>query len=66
MAIIPEIDPASALQFVINGAAGSNDADTKRAVIEAALASGGPRVSGKTLRLINEVPGLAAVRAFRC
>ena len=39
----PTIDPASALQFVINGAAGSSDADSKRAVIEAALQAGGRR-----------------------
>ena len=39
----PTIDPASALQFVINGAAGSSDADGKRAVIEAALQAGGRR-----------------------
>ena len=37
MAACPEIDPASPLQFVINAAAGSSDADTKREVIEGAL-----------------------------
>ena len=43
MADCPTIDPASPLQFVINGAAGSSDADRKRAVIEAALQAGGRR-----------------------
>jgi diacylglycerol kinase family enzyme len=33
----PELDPASPLQFVINAAAGSADAETKREVIETAL-----------------------------
>jgi diacylglycerol kinase family enzyme len=37
------IDPSSALQFVINGAAGSSGADAKRAVIEAALRATGRR-----------------------
>jgi len=43
MAVCPEIDPASPLQFVINAAAGSRDADMKREVIEAALRTGGRR-----------------------
>jgi diacylglycerol kinase family enzyme len=43
MAVCPEVDPASPLQFVINAAAGSGDADTKREVIEAALRAGGRR-----------------------
>lgn len=43
MDISPEIDPASALQLVINGAAGCSDTDTKRALIEAALRSAGRR-----------------------
>jgi diacylglycerol kinase family enzyme len=43
MAVCPEIDPASPLQFVINAAAGSSDADAKRAVIETALRAGGRR-----------------------
>ena len=43
MAVCPEIDPASALQFVINAAAGSSDADSKRDVIDAALRAGGRR-----------------------
>jgi len=43
MTFCPEVDPASPLQFVINAAAGSSDADTKREVIEAALRAGGRR-----------------------
>ena len=43
MAVCPEIDPASPLQFVINAAAGSSDADAKREVIETALRAGGRR-----------------------
>jgi diacylglycerol kinase family enzyme len=43
MAVCPEIDPASPLQFVINAAAGSSDAESKREVIEAALKAGGRR-----------------------
>jgi diacylglycerol kinase family enzyme len=41
MAVLPEIDLASRLQFVINAAAGSNDARVKREVIETALRDGG-------------------------
>jgi hypothetical protein len=37
MAALPEIDLASPLQFVINAASGSIDAEAKREVIEAAL-----------------------------
>ena len=37
----PDIDPASPLQFVINAAAGANDAAAKRDVIEAALKAAG-------------------------
>ena len=40
VAVIPEIDLASPLQFVINAAAGSSDAEAKREVIEAALRAG--------------------------
>ena len=40
-AVQPEIDPAAALLFVINAAAGALDVDAKRAVIEAALAAHG-------------------------
>ena len=43
MADCPEVDPASTLQFVINAAAGSCDADTKREVIETALRAAGRR-----------------------
>jgi diacylglycerol kinase family enzyme len=43
MAVCPEVDPASPLQFVINAAAGSSDADAKREVIETALLAGGRR-----------------------
>ena len=39
----PTLDPAASLQFVINAAAGSSDAQTKREVIEAALRAGGRR-----------------------
>jgi diacylglycerol kinase family enzyme len=43
MAAVPAIDLASPLQFVINAAAGSSDAEAKREVIEAALRAGGRR-----------------------
>ena len=43
MAALPEIDLASPLQFAINAAAGSSDAQAKREVIEAALRAGGRR-----------------------
>ena len=39
----PKIDPTAPVQFVINGASGSSDADAKRAVIEAALQAAGRR-----------------------
>ena len=39
----PELDPAAPLQFVINAAAGSSDADTKREVIESVLQAEGRR-----------------------
>ena len=42
-AACPDIDHASPLQFVINAAAGSSDAQAKREVIEAALRAGGRR-----------------------
>ena len=38
---VPRLDPAAALLFVINAAAGALDLDAKRAVIEATLAMGG-------------------------
>ena len=37
----PEIDPAQPVQFVINAAAGSADAESRRGVIEAALQAAG-------------------------
>jgi len=43
MAVYPVVDAASPLQFVINAAAGSSDADAKREVIETALLAGGRR-----------------------
>lgn len=43
MADCPVMDPASALQFVINAASGSNDGQTKREVIETALRLAGRR-----------------------
>ena len=43
MADLPEIDLAAPLQFVINAAAGSSDAEAKREVVEAALRAGGRR-----------------------
>jgi len=41
MADVPELDPAAPIQFVINAAAGSSDAVTKRAVIESVLQAEG-------------------------
>ena len=41
MAPLPDIDLASPLQFVINAAAGSSDAQAKREVVESALRSAG-------------------------
>ena len=52
MAFCPAIDPASPLQFVINAAAGSSDADAKREVIETAL-----RVAGRRGELMFSRPG---------
>jgi diacylglycerol kinase family enzyme len=40
-ALLPEVDLASPLQFVINAAAGSSDARAKREVVEAALRAHG-------------------------
>ena len=42
-AAIPRVDVASPLQFVINAAAGSSDAEAKREIVEAALRAGGRR-----------------------
>jgi hypothetical protein len=41
MSSCPEIDPASAFQFIINAASGSTDGHAKRAVIEQALSDNG-------------------------
>jgi diacylglycerol kinase family enzyme len=43
MPACPDIDPASPLQFVINAAAGSRDAEHKREALEAALQGAGRR-----------------------
>lgn len=43
MAVCPALDPAAPLQFVVNAAAGSSDAEAKREVIETALKAGGRR-----------------------
>ena len=53
----PDIEPTAPLQFVINAAAGSSDADEKRQVIEAALQAGGRQ--GKLL--FSEPANLAGV-----
>ena len=50
--VCPEIDSAAPLQFVINGASGSADAETKRDAIEAAL-----RAGGRTAELRFSGPG---------
>jgi diacylglycerol kinase family enzyme len=66
MATRPEIDPASALQFIVNAAAGSSDAQAKREVVEAALRSAGRR--GDLLFCspaeLSGVPRQAATRAI--
>jgi diacylglycerol kinase family enzyme len=43
MADAPELDPSAPIQFVINAAAGSSAADTKREVIESVLRAEGRR-----------------------
>jgi diacylglycerol kinase family enzyme len=43
MAALPDIDPASPLQFIVNAAAGSSDAEATRAIVDAALRAGGRR-----------------------
>lgn len=40
---VPTLDPAAPIQFVVNSAAGSSDAETKRAVIESVLQAQGRR-----------------------
>jgi diacylglycerol kinase family enzyme len=57
----PEIDPAAPLQFVVNAASGSSDAQTKRAVIESALQASGRR--GDLLFCAPDELALAAQRA---
>jgi diacylglycerol kinase family enzyme len=65
MAAGPEVDPASALQFVINAAAGSSDADQKREVIETALLAAGRRAELRFSRPaeLARVAQLAAAQA---
>ena len=60
----PGIDPAAALQFVINAGTGRSDADTRRQAIEAALQAAGRRGE---LRLCRpaELPGAAREAAAR-
>jgi diacylglycerol kinase family enzyme len=43
MAACPEFDPTVPMQFVINAAAGSNDAQAKRGLVEAVLSAAGRR-----------------------
>ena len=64
MAACPEIDPASPLQFVINAAAGSSDADSKREVIEAALRAGG-RAGDLLFSRTAELPRVAQMAATK-
>ena len=66
MAACPEVDPASPLQFIINAAAGSSDAEAKREVIEAVLRAAGRRgelLFGSTAEL-TRVAAEAAARAI--
>ena len=57
---LPVIDPGSAIQFVVNAAAGSSDADALRDTIEAALHAGGRRgdlhfcQAGQLARLVRQ------------
>jgi diacylglycerol kinase family enzyme len=60
----PEIDPAAALQFVINAGAGRSDADTRRQAIEAALQAAGRRGELRFCRPA-ELPGVAREAAAR-
>jgi hypothetical protein len=43
MAVLPEIDPTSALHCIVNAAAGSSDAEARREIVEAALRADGRR-----------------------
>jgi diacylglycerol kinase family enzyme len=60
----PALDPAAPLQFVLNAAAGSNDADTRRDVIESVLQAHGRRAD---LHFCNpaELPRVAREAATR-
>jgi diacylglycerol kinase family enzyme len=60
----PGIDPAAALQFVINAGAGRSDADTRRQAIEAALQAAGRRGELHWCRPA-ELPGVAREAAAR-
>ena len=61
MSACPDIDPAAPIQFVINAAAGSNDADSKREVIETGLRLAGRR--GDVLIARSDELALVAQRA---
>lgn len=64
MASLPDIDITSPLQFVVNAAAGSRDAQAKRDVIEAALRAG--RRRGDLLFCHPaELPGMARQAAAK-
>jgi len=60
----PGIDPAAALQFVINAGTGRSDADTRRQAIEAALQAAGRRGELRQCRPA-ELPGAAREAAAR-
>ena len=64
MAFIPVMDRTAPLQFVINGAAGSGDADTKRTAIETALAAAG-RCGDVLFSLPANLPRVAQQAAAR-
>ncbi len=61
---VPAVDPASPLQFVINAAAGSSDAQAKCAVIDAALRAAG-RQGELLLCSPAEVAGMARQAAAK-
>ncbi|HRP67094.1 MAG TPA: diacylglycerol kinase family protein [Thauera sp.] len=58
----PRLDAASPLLFVINAAAGAQDVDAKRAVIESALAARGRKGELRVCKP-DELPGVAAEAA---
>ncbi len=62
--MLPDIDPASALLFVINNGAGATDLEAKRAVINAALEEAG-RAGELLVCSPSELPGVAAQAAAR-